>query len=116
VSMCRLFAMFFTILRATVMAASSALLIACRSDCYLISTCAVVLVYGLTTSAPSIGLPLICEPSVYTKSRGLHFRLWGFVCCIFIIVCVFSGDDVSVYDFLLSMVCASFCVVPINVI
>ena len=54
----------FSCLRATVMAASSAMLIACHSFCDLMSICVVVCVRGLITPAPSVLLPLICEPSV----------------------------------------------------
>ena len=65
------------------MAASSALLIMCRSDCDLMSMCVVVFVLGFTTPAPSVGLPLTCEPSVNMKSRGFHVPLycvvWSFV-------------------------------------
>ncbi len=49
---------------AAVMAASSALLIVCLSGCDFIYMCVVVLCLGSTTDAPSLGLPLICDPSV----------------------------------------------------
>ena len=49
---------------AVVMAASSALLMVCPSGCYFISMCVVVLCLGSTTDTPSVGLPLICDPSV----------------------------------------------------
>ena len=55
------------------MAASSALLIACRPGCDLISMGAVVLVLGLTIPTPKIGLLLTCDSSVYTKSRDSTF-------------------------------------------
>ena len=55
----------FSILRATVMVASLALLIECRPGCEFISICALVL--------PFIRLPLTCEPSVYTKACGFNF-------------------------------------------
>ena len=54
----------FSILRANVMAASSALLILCLSFCDLISLCVTFCVSGLTTPAPSVLLPLTCEPPV----------------------------------------------------
>ncbi len=57
------------------MAASSALLIVCRSGCDLMSMCVMVFVLGFTTPAPSVGLPLTCEPSVYMKYHGFHLRL-----------------------------------------
>lgn len=93
----------FSLSRATVMAASLALLIVCLSGCDLISVCVMVFVRGLTTPAPRVGLPLICEPSVHTKSWGFHFRLWGLVCSMFVCVCGFTGAGVFVYDLLLSM-------------
>ena len=74
-------------LRATSMAASYALFILCRFGCDLMLMCVMVLVLGLATPDPRMGLPLICEPSVYTKSRGVHFRFWGLVCSIRVVVC-----------------------------
>jgi hypothetical protein len=56
------------------MAAIPALFMAWLSDCYLISMCVMVFVRGLATPAPRAGLPLIYEPSVYTKSLRLYFR------------------------------------------
>ena len=47
-----------------VMAASSALLMVCRSSCDLISMCVVMPVRGFTIAAPSVGFPDFCEPSV----------------------------------------------------
>ena len=44
--------------------ASSDLFIVCRSDCDFMSMCVMVFVFKLTTPAPSVGLPLTCEPSV----------------------------------------------------
>jgi len=63
----------FSILRAVVMAASSALLIACLSFGDLIFMCVTCCVRWLITPAPSVLLPLTCEPSVYTKSVGSIF-------------------------------------------
>ncbi len=54
----------FHCLRATVMAASFAMMIVCLSFCDLMSICVMVCVRGLTTPAPSVLLPLTCEPSV----------------------------------------------------
>ena len=54
----------FSCLSATAMAASSALLIVCRSDCDLISMCVMEFVLGFTTLAPNVGFPLTCDPSV----------------------------------------------------
>ena len=54
----------FSILRANVMAASSALLIVCLSFCDLMSMCVTLCVRGLSTPAPSVLLPLTCEPCV----------------------------------------------------
>jgi len=80
----------FSWLKVTVMAAKAAILIGFRSSCDLISMCVILFLQGLATPEP-----LICEPSVYTKSWGLHFRLWGLVSCMFAAVCGFIG--VSVY-------------------
>ena len=49
---------------ASVMAASSALLMVCRSSCDLISMCVVMPVRGFTIAAPSVGFPDFCEPSM----------------------------------------------------
>ncbi len=65
----------FSLLRSTVMAARLALSIAYLYGCDLISMCVMVFVRWLKFPAPSVGLPLICEPSVYTKFGGFHFRL-----------------------------------------
>ncbi len=54
--------------RATVMAASSALLIVCLSGCDLVVVC----VCGLTMDAPNVGFPVLWEPSVYMKLFGFH--------------------------------------------
>ncbi len=51
-------------LSATAMAASSALLIVCRSGCDLMSMYVMEFVLGFITPAPSVGFPLTCEPSV----------------------------------------------------
>ena len=69
----------FSALSAVAMAASSALLMVCLSFWDLISMCVTSSVRGLTTPALSVLLPLTCEPSVYTKSLGFHFLLWGLV-------------------------------------
>ena len=45
-------------------AASSALFIVCLSGCDFISMWVVVLVVGPAMEAPSVGLTVICEPSV----------------------------------------------------
>ena len=49
---------------AVVMAASSALLLVCLSGYDFISMCVVVLCLGSTTDASSVGLPVICDPSM----------------------------------------------------
>ena len=49
---------------AVVMAASSAMLMMCLSGCDFISMCVVVLCVESTTDAPSVGLPVICDPSM----------------------------------------------------
>ena len=54
----------FSVLRATAMAASSALLIVRLSGCDFMLICVMEFLFGLTTSAPCVGLPLTCEPSV----------------------------------------------------
>ena len=69
----------FSCVRATVMAASSARLIVCLSICDLMLICVMLCVRGFTTPAPSVLLPLTCEPSVYTNSLSFHFLLWGLV-------------------------------------
>ncbi len=74
----------FSCVRATVMAACSARLIVCLSGCDLTSRCVMVCVLGFTIPAPSVALPLTCEPSVYTKSLGFHVSDMGFgvqYCC-----------------------------------
>jgi hypothetical protein len=81
------------------MAASSAMLIVCLSFCDLLSICVMVCDRGLTAPAPSVLLPLTCEPFVLTKSLGFHFLLWGLVysiygCCLVCLYgcgCVFVG-------------------------
>ena len=54
----------FLCFRATVMAVSSALLIACISFCDLMSICVMVCVRGMTNPALCALLPLTCEPSM----------------------------------------------------
>ncbi len=65
------------VLRAVVMAASSARLIVCLSFWDFIAICVTCPVRGLTTPAPNVLLPLTCEPSMYTKSLGFYFLLCG---------------------------------------
>ena len=77
------------------MTANSALFILCRSGYHLTSMCVVMLVLGLTTPDPKEGLPFPCEPSELTKSRGIHFRLWGLVCSIVVDVCGYTGAGMS---------------------
>jgi hypothetical protein len=55
-----------------VITANSALLIACLSDCYLISMWVVVCVCGLTMDAPYAGFPVFWDPSLYMKLYGFH--------------------------------------------
>ncbi len=85
----------FSDLRAVVMAASSALLIVYLSFWDLITMCVTCSVRGLTTPAPSVLLPLTCEPSVYTKSLGFHFLLWSLVFKIVVVSCVCIGMGMS---------------------
>ena len=54
----------FSCLSAIAMAASSAMLVVCRSGCDLMSMCVTEFVLGITTPAHTVGLPLTCEPSV----------------------------------------------------
>ncbi len=53
--------------------------------------CVMVCVLGLTTLAPNVGLPLTCEPFVYTKSLEFYFLLWGLVCSIVVALCECIG-------------------------
>jgi hypothetical protein len=85
----------FSVLRAVVMAASSALLIVRLSVWNSIYMCVMCSVRGLTTPAPSALLPFTCEPSVYKKSLGFHFMLWGLVCSIVGVLCVCIGVGMS---------------------
>jgi len=85
------------------MAASSAMFIVCRSSYDLMSMCVVMNVFGMVTSSPSVGFPFTCEPSVYTKSLGFHFLLWGLVCMIVVVVCGCNGVGLSLSDVLQSM-------------
>ncbi len=57
---------------AMVMAASSTRLIVCLCGWEFISKCVVVCVLGFTMNAPSVGLPVTMDPSVYMKSVGFH--------------------------------------------
>ncbi len=84
----------FSLLRARVMAASSALLIVCLF-CDLSSMCVTLCVRGLTTPAPSVLLPLTCEPFVYTKPLEFNFLLWGLGYSIFVVWCVCVGVGIS---------------------
>ena len=77
------------------MAVSSALFIVCRFGCDLQSMCVVMSVFGLVTPAPCVGFSFTCEPSVYTKSLGFHFLLWGLVCSIVVVVCGCTSMGVS---------------------
>ena len=88
----------FSVMRAVVMAASSALLIVCLSSWDSIYMCVTCVFRGLTTPAFSVLLPFACEPSVYTKSLGFHFLLWGLVCKIMGVWCVCIGVGTSLYD------------------
>ena len=106
----------FSVLRAVVMAVSSALLIVCLSFWDLISMCVTFSFRGLTTPAPCALLPFTCEPSVYTQSLGFHFLLWGLVCKIVGVWCVCIGVGTSLYDMLLSMASASLVLVSISVV
>ena len=54
----------FSLLMATVMAASPTMLIVCLSFGDLMSICVTLCVRGSTTPAPSVLLPLTCEPPV----------------------------------------------------
>ena len=54
------------------MVASSARFIVCLFGCDLTYMCVVVRVIGSTIYAPSVGLPVICDPSVHIKSLGSH--------------------------------------------
>ena len=105
-----------SVLRAVVMAASSALLIVCLSFWDLISMCIMCSVFGLTTPAPSVLLPLTCEPSVYTKSIGFHFLVWGFVCRIVGVWGMCAGAGISLYAVMLSMVIASCVLISMNLV
>ena len=108
------FSFVFSCFSATAMAASSALLIVCRSSYDLMSMWVRVFVLGFTTPAPSVGFPLTCEPSVYMKSRGFHLLL----CCVAwsIVGLGYRGwvsAGMLVYDLQLSMFVASSRVVLI---
>ena len=81
----------FSVLRAMVMAASSALLIMCLSFWDLIYMCVTCYVRGLTTPTPSVLLPSTCEPYVYTKSLGFHILLRGLVFSIVVVQCGCNG-------------------------
>ena len=86
----------FSCLNATAMAANSAILIGCLSGCDLMSMCVMEFVFGFTTPAPSMGLPLTYEPSAYMKSRGFHNRLCDLVCSIVLLGCGRVGVGVLV--------------------
>jgi hypothetical protein len=60
------------------------------------SMCVSMFVLGSTTTpAPRMGLRFICEPSMYTQSRGLYFQLWGSMCSILVVACGCIGAGVS---------------------
>ena len=54
------------------MAASSALIIVCVSSCPEASMYVVVFVGKWITEAPCLGLPSLCDPSVYVYSSELY--------------------------------------------
>ena len=85
----------FSVLRAVLMAASSARLIVCLYFWDLIAICVTCPVRKLTTPAPNVLLPLTCEPSVYTKSLGFHFLLCGRVFQIVVVLCIWIGVGMS---------------------
>jgi hypothetical protein len=47
------------------------------------------------TPAPSVLLPLTCEPLVYTKSLGSHFMLGDLVFGIVVVWCGWIGVGMS---------------------
>jgi hypothetical protein len=59
------------------MAPSSALIIVCVSSSPDASMCVVVFVGEWMTEAPCLGLPSLCEPSVYVHSSGLCMGCQG---------------------------------------
>ena len=77
----------FSFSRVTVMDISSSIFIMCRLGCDVMLICVMVFVLGLTTPAPRAGLPSICEPSMYTKSRGFHCSC-GVWCAVCLLSCV----------------------------
>ena len=89
------------------MAASSAQLIVCRFGCNFISMCIMVFVRGLMSPAPKVGFPLTCEPCVYTKSCGFHFRLWDRISAMSGGVGGLTCVDVSVLALLLCILASS---------
>ena len=106
----------FSCLRAIAMAASSDLFVVYRSDCDLMSIYVVMIVFGLATPAPSVGFPFTCEPSVYTKSFGLHFLLWSLVCRIDVVACRCTNMGVSLQDVSQSISVASGLVLSTRVV
>ena len=62
---------------AMVMSASCARLIVCLSGWDFISIYVVVCVLGFTMDAPSVGLPVTMDPSMYMKSVGFHAACYG---------------------------------------
>jgi hypothetical protein len=97
------------------MAASSTQLIVCRFGCDFISMCIMVFTRGLMSPAPKVGFPLTCEPCVYTKSCGFHFRLWDRISAMSGGVGGLTCVDVSVLALLLCIL-ASSCDVSIIVV
>ncbi len=106
----------FPCLRATVMAASFALLIACLYGCDLISMCVMVCVLGFATPTPSVVLSLTCKPYVQMNSSGLHFLSWGLVFSIVDVLWEWTGVCMSLYDVPLSMLLASNMMVSSSVV
>jgi hypothetical protein len=106
----------FSCLRATVMAASFDRLIVCRTDCDLMSMCVVMCGRGFTTPAPSVLLPLTCDPSVYTKSLEFYFLLWVLVYIILVGWRDWIGVGMSLYAVLLFTLSASGVVVSRSVV
>ncbi len=91
------------------MAASSARLIVCLSGCDLVSMCVVVCVRGFTIAAPNVGLPVFCDPSVYMKALGSHAAMnWWTGYRMLPEVCGGVTRHGSMYEWLLSICCASF--------
>ena len=106
----------FSCASATTIVANSTLLIVCLSGCDLTLVCMVVFVFEFTTPALRAGLPLTWEPSVYIKSRGVHFRLCILKCSILVEMCGWISVGMSLYVFLMLMICASNSAVSITIV